>query len=529
MFTKQFFGKTFWYTIAAIAAVHVLAIPVQHQNALSLAALALVVLVTAWASWRSLPVGLAIALGEIMVGGHGHLLEASVDGWSVSLRMAVFAAVMGVWLVRAVRRDVTLRFVAFRDVPFALLAVAVIIATIVGFTSNAPLNAFDDMNSYLTLAYLLPLVSIDWTGERKRLLLQVLSASVVWIAVSTLLLLFLFTHLPGKALHEVYAFARDARLAEVTLLTSPEWFVGHLLSQANPWYFRIFEPAHFFALVGFFVVLAARFLLFKDGAMPTSARFLLVASAATLVASMSRSFMIGLAAGLAALAVLFVVDGVRPLLRTSRHVLQSAFLALLGAAAFWAVIVIPVPPHPDLRDAAFYRETADDDRELAVSSRWNLLYPMFTAIMEHPVLGSGFGKEVTFVSDDPRVREITPSGEWTTYRFEWGYQDIWLKMGVLGLIGFIAYGICTTQAFFFTFRTQGNRWLALGLFAGLVALFATHAFSPYLNHPIGLGYMLFVLPFFDWSGLQTAIAAREAERARRNVPARRAVPILERK
>lgn len=527
MLMQQFFGKTFWVTLAAVAAVHLVAVPAQHQQVLSLVALGVVFAATAAVSWCSLAAGLCVAFAEIMVGGHGHLLEAAVGGMSVSVRMAVFAAVMGVWLVQLVRGRVRPVWQPYRDVPFAILGLAVAVGTLVGFVQHAPANVFDDMNGFLTLAYLLPLASLPWTNAQKRDLLQVLAASVVWIGVSTLALVYLFTHLPGKFLGEVYAFVRDARLAEVTLLKEPTWFVQLL---PNPWYFRVFEPAHFFSMVMLFVLIGARFILYRDGKMGWAARALFVLVAATFVASLSRSFMVGLAAGGFATTGFILFDRLRPFGRTLRHALQALVLFAVGAVAFWAVIAVPVPPQPDLRDAAFYREDTGY-RGGAVSSRWNLLWPMFDAIMDNPVVGAGFGKEVTFISDDQRIRDMNPSGAWTTYRFEWGYQDIWLKMGLLGLIGFIAYVICVTQAFVYTFRTQGHRWIAIGLFAGLVALFATHVFSPYLNHPIGLGYMLFVLPFFDWVGLQRLFAAAEVkERASvKNVGVRSPVPVMERK
>jgi hypothetical protein len=28
-------------------------------------------------------------------------------------------------------------------------------------------------------------------------------------------------------------------------------------------------------------------------------------------------------------------------------------------------------------------------------------------------------------------------------------------------------------------------------------LYVTHIFSPYLNHPLGLGFLLFIVPFID--------------------------------
>lgn len=513
MFAKQFFGKPAWITFAAVAAVHVLAIPLLHAQVASLVALAVVALVTAALTWRSLSLGLLIAFAEIMVGGHGHLIQADVAGFGVSLRIAIFAAVMAVWGVRFLQRKAVPQFFLFRDLPFLLLAAAVVIGGAIGFMRNDPGNAFDDMNSYLTIAYLLPLVSVAWDQKGKRQLMQVLFGSVAWIAVSTLVLVFLFTHLPGKALHQVYAFVRDSRLAEVTLLTGPSWFTS-LLPASSPWYFRVFEPAHFFTLVGGFVLIAGRFVLWRGQRMPWPARVLLVLCAAAFVASLSRSFLIGAFVGFVALFGIAVMESRGHLLRGLRQGVGIVSVLCFGAVLFWAVVAVPFPAHPNLRDAAFYQESTGDDRTLAVSSRWNLLYPMFTAIMESPIVGSGFGKEVTFISDDPRVREVNPSGEWTTYRFEWGYQDIWLKMGLLGLIAFIAYAIVLTHAFLYTYRTQDNRWLAAGLYISVVALFATHLFSPYLNHPIGLGTMLFVLPFFDWKGTLAAIDAREKERVR---------------
>ncbi len=513
MFTKQFFGKTAWMTVAVVAAVHAIAVPLLHANTASLVALAVVAAATACVSWRSLSTGLLVAFAEIFVGGHGHLIQATVGGFGVSIRIAIFVAVMLVFAIRLLQRRVTPQFVLFRDASFLLLAAAVVIGTVVGFVRNDAGNAFDDMNSYLTIAYLLPLVSVAWDQALKRNLLQVLTGSVAWIAVSTLALVFLFTHLPGKALHEVYAFVRDSRLAEVTLLSGPEWFVS-LLPASSPWYFRVFEPAHFFVLVLGALLVAARFVLWRGQRMPTGAKALLVLCAATFVASLSRSFVIGLLGGGAVLLITLAIESRGHLFRTVRQGMGIIALTVLGAVVFWAVIAMPVPSHPDLRDAAFYQEKTDDTRELAVSSRWNLLRPMFTAIMEHPIIGNGFGREVTFVSDDPRVRDINPSGEWTTYRFEWGYQDIWLKMGLLGLVAFIAYAIALTDAFLFTVRTHDNRWLAIGMYVGVVALFATHLFSPYLNHPIGIGMILFVLPFFDWKGTRDAIAAKEKARVK---------------
>src|SRR3989338_6559016 len=45
------------------------------------------------------------------------------------------------------------------------------------------------------------------------------------------------------------------------------------------------------------------------------------------------------------------------------------------------------------------------------------------------------------------------------------------------------------------YRWTDQAWIGLALVTGIVFIYGTHFFSPYLNHPIGLGYMLFLIPF----------------------------------
>ena len=58
-------------------------------------------------------------------------------------------------------------------------------------------------------------------------------------------------------------------------------------------------------------------------------------------------------------------------------------------------------------------------------------------ISQEPFFGQGYGATVTYLSQDPRVLENNPSGLYTTYAFEWGYLDIWLKLGIGGIIAYL--------------------------------------------------------------------------------------------
>jgi O-antigen ligase len=135
---------------------------------------------------------------------------------------------------------------------------------------------------------------------------------------------------------------------------------------------------------------------------------------------------------------------------------------------------------------------------------------MIDKIKEQPILGNGFGTEIQYESDDPRIREQDISGKRKTYAFEWGWLEIMVKMGFLGLGGFIILGISSLYGLMGYLKTEKS-WLAVGFITSLIMLYGTHIFSPYLNHPIGIGFLLFLIPFFHEShNLSSISQAKES-------------------
>jgi hypothetical protein len=494
---KQFFEKNLWYVWGGLLLAHLIAFFVQH-TVWSLIPLAIIGVSAFVLTLKKLEWGLIFAFLEIFIGGHGHLFDLSVGGFSVSVRMVIFGAVMLGWFILVLQRKVKLVFRPRRDVPWILLGAAIIIGSVNGLLTNDLHNAFDDANSYLTVFYVLPLISVYWNQENRRLLLLTLTAGAVWVAFTTLLFLFGFTHLPGKFLQDIYVFVRDARLAEITILTVPAKL--QVLFPNGAWYFRIFFQSQFIVLAYEIVFAAATFMVYrsKEDHVPGSVWAIHAFMLATIYASMSRSFFLGLIAAALVLILGFFLDHVRPMVIVKRA-FGIGLMKLAAAIGLVLLVIFPLPIRPDFTQSLFYKGGDGADRGAAVSSRWNLLPPMMTEIRNSPIIGSGFGEEVTFVTDDPRIRATNPSGEYTTYRFEWGYQDLWLKMGFLGLLAFVAYilGLYNATASAWM-KGEGDRWLSLGFGAGIIALYIVHIFSPYLNHPIGLGFMVFVLPFFSW-------------------------------
>lgn len=505
---KQWFDKNTAYALVGILALHIAAWATQHTP-WTLVPFAFIVVATLVITYRSLVWGLAIAMLEIIIGGHGHLIDISL-GMTVGLRLGIFGAVMLGVLYHIVVKRVRPVFVLERDVPILAILSAVVIGALIGAVNNPLGQVFDDANAFVTLLYLLPISMIVWTNDAKRVLLWTFALGATWVAGSSLFLVYYFTHVDVDGIWAMYHFIRDARLAEVTLLSGPAWLVGTF--PHSPWFFRVFEPAQAFVMLFTFVLCAMVAYVAKTWRERLVMMLPLALMFAVDVSGQSRSFWVGLFAGGIALgvALLYERPKIREIWRTKVAVIGALVLALM---TLWIAIVIPVPLRPDLSDSPYYKGQNDDTRGLAVSSRWNLLTPMMEKIGESPVWGTGFGTTVTFISDDPRVRAMDPTGAWTTYRFEWGFHDVWMKMGLFGLFAFAWYFFLIMRAALRSMRGKHDtRWLTVSLAVGIIALFASHAFSPYLNHPIGLGFMLMVLPFMPWEkrAIPTMDSVRDA-------------------
>jgi O-antigen ligase len=103
-----------------------------------------------------------------------------------------------------------------------------------------------------------------------------------------------------------------------------------------------------------------------------------------------------------------------------------------------------------------------------------------------PIEGSGFGATITYQSRDPRIVQAT-GGEYTTYAFEWGWLDLWYKLGLLGLVLVLAILFRLGYGFW---RLRPQDWQTWAIIIGLVSLATVHFFTPYLNHPLGFGILI---------------------------------------
>ncbi|EKD32966.1 MAG: hypothetical protein ACD_76C00106G0007 [uncultured bacterium] len=471
---EQFFSKTFWITLSLLAAWFAIAVLSFFTNTATIATSALAI-ATFIISLRKTEYGIYIAFAELFTGSHGHVLPYA--------RMAIFAAIMLAWLIKIIFKKTRIPQNLNLYMPFFLLATAVALGFAIGLLRNNAKDAFDDANGFFYLVYLLPIISVKWDAIKQHNLLQILAASAVWISILTLILIYIFSHMSEPIMRSAYTFARDTRIGEFTHIGAGVY--------------RIFIQSQFTSIAFLFII--TLFFLYNskitDKAKEYLAPFSLIIS--SLIASMSRSFAIGLSAGIIAFFAFCWQQG-SVFGENFTKKISIIFLSLVASfLLLFAAVSVPVPPGTGSFGLIRALSTRTDSGDLAISSRWKLLPRMNDAIFENPIFGSGFGTIVAFPTDDPRILSISPDGMWRTYRFEWGWHDLWLKMGIFGPIAmlYLIFFICKTALIN---KKSERAWLYSAILCYSCALLAIHIFSPYLNHPIGLGFLLFAVPFLTF-------------------------------
>lgn len=485
-------GKTFPWAIALMLIVDLLSLAVYYSPTVFQAAMIGLLIVLLLVGLRRFEIAVLILVGELFVGGQGRLFSVDVPGFSWSLRMGVFAVTMFVWLVHVIRHREPIRL--WRSTLgswFVLLGIVVLLGAIIGFIrGNDRTMLFFDVNGFLYALVAFPIFQAVKNREMLGRVLRVLAAALVYLAAKNLVLLAVFSHAYGF-LPELYRWLRDTRMYEITAMGNN--------------FYRVFSQAQMWSLLGLFVSIGwfsiPRLPAPQEG-VPQGARrrttasrvslILIFASSLSILASFSRSFWLALIL----VGVTLVPWALRRAGWSWRRLALTALFTVVLVVLEYGVLSFTAN-YPSLYGRKggvialdLLRDRATELQEPAAVSRYALFVPLMKVSLQHPILGSGFGKTLTFQTTDPRTVEKT-GGVRTTYAFEWGFLDLWLKTGILGLFVFLGILLAFIREFraVLRFGDRGSRGLAWGFLFALAALYLTHSFSPYLNHPIGVGFL----------------------------------------
>ncbi|KKU11951.1 MAG: hypothetical protein UX17_C0064G0002 [Parcubacteria group bacterium GW2011_GWC2_45_7] len=389
---------------------------------------------------------------------------------------------------------------------WGLLGLAIIWGMVVGLLKHNNFgDLFLDANGYFYAAMVLPFIWVFYSRHSERnasgvknpvykstgsftsvqddIVWRIFFAATTLLALKTLFTVYLFTHSNNNFiaanLTSFYRWIRDTGVGEIT------WLSGNFT--------RVFFQSHIYNVAAFFLLLVGII------TPPTSPYLkgrrilvwmLLVLNISIIIISLSRSFWVGTLTGLTVLVV--AVAFRRPWRLESRRYITRMASILIAVSLFAIILIFAITRFPFPRPSAISLAETLEERtaigtEAAAASRWNLLPPLMDTILRHPIAGSGFGATVTYISNDPRIREQNPTGQYTTYAFEWGWLDLWLKLGTIGLALYAMFLFKLIYALYKRARFEPH---SLAAFATVISLAAVHIFTPYLNHPLGFGILI---------------------------------------
>lgn len=457
-------NKKIFYFLGGFFLLEILSLAAFSFPALSLAIFILIVFLSLAIAIYRLEYGFLLLVVELIIASKGYLFHFEPWSW----RLALFVILIIAWLYHALREKKL--FSSFLKIPlpyfFLVLLVFLASGAIQGYINHSlSFNFWHDLNGWLFFA-ILPALSFVYyknpdKGVYERLALVALAA-VVWLGIKTLIFFFIFAHDFSWSYH-LYHWIRETGVGEITNIGF-NW----------P---RIFLQSQVYAPIAFI------FLLFFSSKKFSYYLIMLLLLMVTLI-SFSRSFWVGLLVAYIFAAFLLIKNNsFKTWLRQTLLIggLTLGSLVLIYALAFFPYPKSLVSFSPDL----FQRRANFLESEAAIASRWSLLTPLWQKVWEKPILGQGFGTTITYQSSDPRILETHPDGNYTTYAFEWAYLDIFLKIGLLGLLAYLfLLGRILRQGF------SGNTLFKSALMSALVFLIVTNIFTPYLNHPLGIAYLL---------------------------------------
>ncbi|MCD4706031.1 O-antigen ligase family protein [bacterium] len=446
-----------------------------------------ILLATLILSYKKLEYGIYIILSELIIASKGYLFYWEINEKSISIRVGLFVIVFAVWLIKLAlnfkkTKKIKIRFLESKlSIYFLSLFAFFIIGIISGIIhKNSFSNLFFDFNGWLYFLLIFPIFE-SIKKENFNKLFSVILGAISAMILKTIIIFIIFSNYLVSLMPEIYRWVRVTGVGEITDMENG--------------FFRIFFQSHIYAILGFFIMLPLLNKNFIQKKEKIKDNIILLLSAISfamiILISFSRSFWIGILFGiLLYYATLFLIFK-----KKIKFIFINALLILtifISAGLLTASLTKIPLLQKDGAGINFFSAMSDRatkiSGEAAVGSRWNLLPPLFDKIKKNPILGSGFGTTVTYETKDPRALENNNNKLYTTYAFEWGYLDIWLKLGAIGLL---VYFLLIIKILKQGWKNK-NSEIIFGSMIAFASLLAIHFFTPYLNHPLGIGYILLI-------------------------------------
>jgi len=487
-FLKNIFNLNFYKLLVGILFIEIISYFGNAYPFINYSAFIIIILIALFLSIKNIKYGVWLVLLELFLGSKGYLFSLDFHGVNISIRIALWLIVMLVWLIKLIKRkSIFLEKNIWKksELPiFLVLFIFISWGIISGIINgNSFSNIFFDANGWIYFGLIFPLYE---TILNKKLyqekensllpILQIFILATLWLSLETYFLLFIFSH-ENLLISGIYHWVRDTGVGEITIM--PSGFP------------RIFIQSQIFILIAVFLFFFALNNFWSEikNNKKDLLKIILILSflIGTIIISLSRSFWAGGVITFFIITIIIIKKyNWKTFIFTTIYFLLSIIIA---GGLITAILKFPWPA-PKINFNLVNTLSDRTQNEAASISRYSLLPKLLEKIDEAPLLGKGFGTSVTYQSSDPRVIKNNLNGQYTTYAFEWGWLDIWLK---LGLLGAILYLFLLTKIMVSGFKK--NNWLGYFFATGIILIAIINFFTPYLNHPLGISFLLLASAF----------------------------------
>ena len=491
---SKILNKSFWLVVLGIAifeALSYLGYLSGLVNTVFFFVILLIVLVTGFVKpeWA-----VYFAFIELFIGSKGYLYSFELMGTEISIRLGIFLVLILLWLIDIIRKK-KINIFKYSIWKYLLILIAFFVVGVIVayFKGNSLSNIFFDLNGYLFLALIFPVTQFITNKEKVIKIVKVLMASLLAVSLKTFMILFIFSHSKADWVTSIYRWIRETGVGEVTILENG--------------LARVFLQSHIYFLVGFIILFCLLFFLYKQISKKQIIYLggLLIIFSSVIIISYSRSFWLSFFVTILLLLIFLWLVSKQKFLKV--FVFGLIFIAIFasGLGLELATINFPVLGGGGGVSASsllLNERTIGASDEAALQSRFELLPPLWQANLDNAVLGGGFGTEVTYQTQDLRYIDMHDGdNNYTTYSFEWGYLDLWLKLGLFGIIAYLAFLLKIFNNGIKALKLNSDleeKVLNLAFIFSFVCLIIVHATTPYLNHPLGFGLVIIIVLIFKY-------------------------------
>lgn len=457
-------------------------------------------------SLKKIEYGLLILLSELFLGAKGYLFSFNLGGFVVSLRLALFILIFFIWFFQKNKNK--FKFVETNFfLPFALLTITFALGIARGLYFGHPMKyIFFDANGYFYFALAFILFSITDKKYFITKILQCLLAAGITVSFLTLYTSADFAILhpdarPDKSGVISFEFGeKEEEQKEIAhSITAKEELksmeIIRNLKNQKPAIYRWTRDAgvgdlafisgrlfRFFTSAQIYALFALVFFIFYLSNKKIQVRkdfwyfFAILIIGIGLIIGFSRSLWLGV------LVVLGYFLFSLPWRKSLKIILVLFSLILI----FVSLTNILAPSIANILTDRINSFLHPQTQSTAIT-RIDMLNSALEKIKKHIVLGSGFGETIEYESVIPGQ-----TGRVRVFVFEWGYLDLVLKLGILGLLIYAWFIFDIFKLRREKNEIPENKILENSLFSALSGLLIVNITMPYLNHPLGIGYVLLI-------------------------------------